>query len=150
MIERGGDLWDFHAIGAWVAITTNGIVRQDGTAVMGRGVAYEAAQRYPWLARSFGLRLRDGGNHVHAFWDIRLFTFPVKAHWRDRADLGLIEQSASELVDFVADLERFRGPQRVYLVRPGCGNGGLRWAEVQPRLAPILDDRFIVVERPPR
>ena len=55
MLERAGDLWACHANGAWVTITTNGIVRQDGAAVMGRGVAYAAAQRYPWLARSLGL-----------------------------------------------------------------------------------------------
>ncbi len=37
---------------------------------------------------------------------------------------------------------------KVYLVRPGCGNGQLKWEDVKPLIAPILDDRFIVVERP--
>ena len=35
MIEAPGDLWDHHAAGQWVVITTNGIVRKDGACVMG-------------------------------------------------------------------------------------------------------------------
>jgi len=71
----------------------------------------------------------------------------VKHHWRERADLILIERSARELVDFVTDLWE-RGPATICLVRPGCGNGGLDWKDVRPVLAPLLDDRFMVVERP--
>ena len=37
---------------------------------------------------------------------------------------------------------------KVYMARPGCGNGQLKWEDVKPLIAPILDDRFIVVERP--
>jgi hypothetical protein len=148
MIEAEGDLWDFHAIGAWVAITTNGFVKKNGEAVMGRGVAKEAAQRFPWLPAQLGERTLSAGNHVQIFSHIRLFTFPVKHHWHEPADPDLIVQSARELRGFLDDPGVLRLPKRVYLVRPGCGNGQLRWEDVRPLIAPILDDRFIVVERP--
>ena len=142
MLEAVGDLWEAHALGHWVAITTNGITRRDGHAVMGRGVAKQAAERFPAFPEAFGSRLRDHGNHVHLFSRERIITFPVKYHWRDPADLKLIRQSAQELQ------ERFpfwKVP--CYLVRPGCGNGRLSWDQVRPVIAPILDNRFIVVNR---
>ena len=45
MIETSGNLWHFHTQGRWVVTTTNGSVRKDGCAVMGRGVAREAAAK---------------------------------------------------------------------------------------------------------
>jgi hypothetical protein len=147
MRELTGNLWDFHAAGHWVAITTNGYVRTDGKTVMGRGVAKEAAQRFPALPLLLGSTIERLGNVVHPFPAWRLFTFPVKHNWWETADLELIERSAGELVRMMtkepAELAE------LYLVRPGCGNGGLLWSNVKPIIAPILDDRFVVVERRP-
>ena len=145
MREEIGDLWQRHATGYWVAITTNGIVRRDGACVMGRGVAREAANRLGGVAREIGTALTARGNHVIVLHHHRLLTFPVKEHWRDRADLSLIQRSARELVEAVVLDRTIRSP--VYLVRPGCGNGGQRWEDVRPLIAPFLDDRFIVIER---
>jgi hypothetical protein len=39
MLEIAGGLWDFHATGRWVAITTNPIINAKGNLAMGRGVA---------------------------------------------------------------------------------------------------------------
>lgn len=148
MREITGDLWEAHGLGHWIAITTNGIVNAKGSLVMGRGVALQASQRFDWLPTHLGDRVRDAGNHVHCFSPIRLFSFPVKHHWRDQADPALIARSAKELVDFVTDLGGLkRAPESVYLVRPGCGNGRLTWGDVKPLIAPILDDRFIVVNK---
>ena len=147
MIERVGDVWvAAERDGAWVVVTTNGAVRRDGCAVMGRGVAREAASRYPNLPRLLGQRLLFEGNHVYAFASCRVFTFPVKAHWRDRADLGLIKRSARELIEMV--LEPIPGDSApVYSVRPGCGNGGLRWVDVRPLIEPWFRDYVAVWER---
>ena len=43
MKEVFGDLWEFDGI---IAITTNGFVKRDGTCVMGRGCARQAAVRF--------------------------------------------------------------------------------------------------------
>jgi hypothetical protein len=145
MIEIAGDLWEAHALGHWVAITTNPVINSKGNLVMGRGVALEAARRFPELPRRLADLVGRYGNRVLAVPEYRLLSFPVKHHWRDYASLSLIERSAHEIVD-----DRFMGVVRypVYLVRPGCGNGRLQWAQVREIIAPILDNRFIIVERP--
>jgi len=97
MIEAPSDLWDHHAAGQWVVITTNGIVRKDGACLMGRGVALQAAQRFPDLPFVLGAAIEVDGNHVHAFRDFRVFSFPVKRPWTEPADPNLIQQSARQL-----------------------------------------------------
>lgn len=58
------------------------------------------------------------------------------------ADRHLIQQSAERLMLMVNDNQW----SSVYLPRPGCGNGQLHWArDVQPILAPILDDRIAII-----
>ena len=144
MIEVSGDLWEAHGLGHWVAITTNGVTRKDGACVMGRGVALEAARKFPYLPYELGDRIRTWGNHVHVFGTLRILSFPVKDHWRDPAEILLITRSALEISsDKLAGIVRYP----IYLVRPGCGNGRLRWQDVRHALSEILDDRFIVVER---
>lgn len=66
MRECRGNLWRFHRDGAWIVVPTNGLVRRDGYAVMGRGVAAQAAQRFPTLQATLGGLLMSRGNHVIA------------------------------------------------------------------------------------
>lgn len=145
MIEIAGDLWEAHALGHWVAITTNGVVTRKGRNVMGRGVAFQAAERFPDLPVLLGDQIREHGNTVHFFHRFRIISFPVKHHWRDVASTKLIVKSAKELVAAVT--LAYRGVPPVYMVRPGCGNGKLTWKQVRPLIAPILDDRFVIVEK---
>ena len=148
MKEARGDLWEFHALGLWIGITTNGVVKNDGCNVMGRGTAQQAAKKFPDLPYSLGGRILGAGHHVHCFTHWRLFTFPAKHHWREPADLALIKQSAEELMDWLRDPGILALPlKRVYLPRPGCGNGQRTWAEVRPVLAPILSDRVVILDR---
>jgi hypothetical protein len=96
MIERTDDLWLIYDTEPWAicCVTTNGFVR-NGKAVMGRGVARQAAQRWPDLPARLGQQLgRDEsepgpfgsaappyyGNHVQ-FIGYRLVSFPVKPCW---------------------------------------------------------------------
>ena len=131
-----GDLWTYSA--DWRVITTNGFVKSNGEAVMGRGTAWQAKSRYPELATRFGEFLNNHGNHVGIFEDIKLLTMPTKHHWIDDSDLLLIERSCTELV-LLPYSETF------VLCRPGCGHGQLDWSEVQLVIEPILDDRFTVL-----
>ncbi len=151
MKEVTGNIWKYWEAGAWITITTNGMTRRDGACVMGRGVAKEAAQRIPTLPYLLGATLRDRSwteaNIVHTFPAHRIITFPVKHHWRDQADLALIARSARQLSNLSITKADGGLVRPIYLVRPGCGNGGLEWQTVKPILAPLLDDRFIVVER---
>ncbi len=143
MIEIYGNLWDQDGP---KVITTNGSVNSKGRAVMGAGVAVQAKNKYPTIDYVLGLRLQDRGNNVHVlFVNMEtIFTFPVKHHWYEKADPLLIAKSASQLLSKV---NLYAGDKRkIYMPRPGCGNGGLTWDEVKPLLTPILDDRFVIVE----
>ena len=144
MTEEYGDLWDVAKRADAVVVTTNAFVKRNGKAAMTAGCALEAAERWPWLSKVVGDRLKRHGNHVHAVWDgiseQWIVTYPVKVHWRDDADLDLIQRSAQELKDLADRLDW----RRVVLPRPGCGYGRRDWKDVEPLLG-ALDDRFVVV-----
>jgi O-acetyl-ADP-ribose deacetylase (regulator of RNase III) len=138
MLEAKADLWEYPA--EYRVITTNGFVKDDGKAVMGRGCAKEAAKKYPRLPKWLGIVLLNHGNHVHLFPD-SIISFPVKHNWWEEADTKLIARSTIELVDLVDRI----GARSVVMPRPGCGNGKLDWRVVRLILRPYLDDRFTVV-----
>jgi len=136
-----------------IAITTNSILRADGKAVMGAGVARAAAQKWPDLPVLLATELRTRGNHVALLKTIastptplHLLSFPTKHHWKDDSDPALIVRSAVELAAWADD----HGWRRVYMPPAGCSNGRLKWAEVEPILSPILDDRFHICFLPRR
>ena len=153
MREMAGDLWEVAvALKAdAIVITTNGFVKKNGEAVMGRGVAHQAKTRWPNLPFILGVHLAQGGNQVyplcHAYspagpW---IISFPVKHNWWERADPELIRVSAAQLLSMTE--QPYYAFKTVVLPRPGCNNGRLVWeAVVRPIIAPILDDdRFVVV-----
>ena len=145
MKERDGDIWK--AIADYYVITTDGDVRKDGAAVMGRGVALQAKKRFSGIEYTLGRGIQLRGNHVKLIG--RLITFPVKHHWRQKADLELIKRSANELRNLINDLNvrnMFALPLRIALPRPGCGNGGLDWKSVKSWIEIVLDDRFTVYQ----
>ena len=143
MQEITGNIWTYHGQGQWVVITTNGSIRKNGAAVMGRGVAKELAIHYPEFPGMLGAIILSSGNNVYAFAEYRVITFPVKTGWRKKADLALIEWSLRQLVELVnkTDLS-----DKFYMVRPGCGYGRRDWKdEIKPLCQRYLDDRFIIM-----
>lgn len=146
MREQQTDLWTTPADA--ICITTNGYVKANGEAVMGRGCAKQAVERVPGVAKLLGARILAEGLHVAPLLRIRshppcdLLAFPVKYVWSEPADLELIERSARELMVWLAVMPKV---QTVLLPRPGCGNGRRTWEKVRPILEPILDDRVVVV-----
>lgn len=146
MREIKGDIWNYYKKGHWIVITTNGTVKTDGSAVMGRGIALQAKQRCPELSRKIGSWISDYGNRAGIFQEEKVVTFPVKHNWWERATLGLIEKSCVQLKR-IFGFASGRSSEVVYMVRPGCGNGQLDWKDVKSILEKYLDDRFIVVQR---
>jgi len=146
MIEVYGDLWRYPA--SAVVVTTNGAVRKDGAAVMGRGCAKQATERYQGIEHVLGRHINLFGNHVALLLGETdegpaLLSFPVKEHWQDRASLELIVRSAKELVEVTRTLQF----DTVVMPRPGCGNGRCEWGIVKPLIEGMLDDRFHVIHR---
>lgn len=158
MYEAFGDFWGSHlaTIGGsdrphYYCITTNGTVKTNGLAVMGRGIALQAAQRFPALPYLLGVSLRHHGNRVVSLGThlstsrvpYDLIAFPVKHHWDEIGTLRLIEQSAIELAAIARWL-----PDAVFLLpQPGCGSGQLKWADVQPLITCSLPNNVYAVNR---
>lgn len=139
MKEIFGNIWDYRGTSI-IAITTNGQVSKSGRAVMGRGVAAQAAKMFPSLPALLGRCIAESGNHVHYLGD-GIVSFPVEHSPFEVPDLRLIERSARELAALADEL----GWQDVVVPRPGCGGGGLSWKEVRPLLEHHLDGRFKVI-----
>ena len=142
MRELQQDIW-FYQGQAVIVLTTNGSVTRDGRAIMGRGVARQAAARFPDLCSRLGALLQGGGNHVYEI-QAGLVSFPVEETPFSLPDKRLIRRSAEEL----RSLADQAGWQLIVVPRPGCGGGGLAWEEVKPLLVGLFDERFIVLSAP--
>ena len=154
MKQLQGDIWE-QEVDA-ICITTNGTLKCDGCAVMGAGVAKQAAQRFPQIPSLLGEHIKQIGNHVNVLNFLTrpseqeckcpkytyLVAFPVKHNWFEKADPALIEKSCQELVDITTKA----GWENVILPRPGCDNGKLDWKDVEPICAKYFDDRFTIVD----
>lgn len=154
MLEAVGNIWDL-AEGRALCLTTNGILSYrenwQGANVMGRGVALQAKQKFPSLPIALAARIRASGNLPYDLgtWldkeerHYRIFSFPTKHSWKEDSDRSLIHWTLFRLAQLVheSNLET-----SVYLPRPGCGNGNLKWEEVRPWCKETLDDQFVVVE----
>ena len=139
MLETTGNIWtNYHT--AKIVIPTNGFVKKNGEAVMGKGLAYQAKKIFPNLPLELGNLLKKRGNHIYEL-ESGLISFPVKHNWWEPADISLIEKSCQELVllDFDKDYTK------VVLPRVGCGNGKLSWSVVKEILESYLSDKFIIV-----
>lgn len=142
MREDTGNLWTYPADA--IVITTNGTIKKNGEAVLGRGCAKEASELFPHLAFLLGNSLKVSGNKSFHYYlkGIHLLTMPVKHNWWEKADIGLIEKSAYELISHVDGWDF----NTVIMPRAGAGNGKLDWAaEVKPILDKILGDKFIAI-----
>jgi len=164
-----GDMWSQINKADAICITTNGYVRKDGAAVMGRGCAKQATERFFGIEYKLGSAITKFGNRgiiLTGIGKTNIVSFPVKKEymicsdkkqivyhmrkkfslgdkipgWALIADLALIEKSAHMLVEATTR----RGWQSVSLPQPGCGAGELSWTEVKPILDSILDDRFTI------
>lgn len=166
MIETRGNL--FNEPCDAFCITTNGFIKKDGTCVMGRGCAKQAARLWPSLPSILGSAINNAGNVVSniatsAVDGKAILSFPVKPiyvvfdgnncvkhmmnkfsigeivpGWAAVADVELIKKSAMQLLAITHSYKW----SKVVLPRPGCGAGELSWPAVKYELDKILDDRF--------
>jgi len=145
MIEEiSKNIWEQHKLGYWIVIPTNGTVKRNWEAVMGRGLAAQAKSLYPKLPTELGKKLSTFGNNLFGFEEYKLFTFPVKHEWHQKADPALIKQSCKQLQ---ACVYAYTGKNfwDVYIPRVGCGNGGLTWSFVKSILGSNLNENKFVV-----
>ena len=148
-IGKNGNIFTLPRNGEAVCITTNGIVKANGHAVMGKGIALEADNLFH-ISKKLGCYLNKYGNRVfnmgkfsNGYQCLTVITFPTKYDWKDNSDINLICKSAKQLVELCNKFNI----TKCYLTPPGCGNGKLNWRIVKDYISPILDDRFIIVFR---
>lgn len=139
-----GDMWQAPPPDIY-CVTTNACLNAAGHLVMGRGVALQAATRYPGLAEEFGKQLvfEPGKNVAEDYYLLipdlvikpMLLGVQTKRHWLTKADLSLIQKSLAFLCAYILGWTDGAGklPQ-VYLPYPGVGNGKLTKMEVYPLL----------------
>jgi hypothetical protein len=127
MNEVVGNIWQFHEEGEYICIPTNAIVKEDGNAVMGKGLALQCNQKYSEISSIIGARITQFGNIPCLIKKYKIITFPTKQHWQEEASLKLIERSA-RLLRIIIKSKRL---SKVYVPYVGCGEGGLNWNTVK-------------------
>jgi len=137
MKEIISNIWAYASKGV-IVIPTNGFVKSNGRAVMGRGLALDASTTFPMFSLELGNEIMLHGNHVVYWQKYELVTFPVKHNWWEIADLKLIAQSAEEL-------RNLHFKKTLYMPRVGCGNGKLDWTDVKPILEKYLGNFDVVI-----
>lgn len=134
-----------------MCVTTNGIVKTDGHAVMGAGIAKQADQIFH-LSNLLGKYINQYGNRAFNLGRFQrpngavftVFSFPTKHNWKENSDITLICKSCEQLMEMCTKFSI----TKCYLTPPGCGCGNLNYeTTVRPWISQILDDRFIVVLR---
>lgn len=136
-----------------ICFTSNGVIKKNGSLVMGAGVAKAFRDRFDGIDAEAGKCVKTFGNicqrvAFHIWRDddgtpqkVALIAFPTKHHWRNPSDIKLIEKSVDELIALADD----NNWNSIYIPAPGVSHGGLDWkTEVRPLLEKKLDDRFII------
>ena len=157
-----------------IVITTNGFVKVNGHAVMGKGCAQYIAQMYPYMPDLLGTKLNAYGNHVMVLdtvhvpdGDISIVTFPVKPDYIIKNGNNVVQHAmhryadgdsvpgfhakastvliADSLIELVVLADEHPAWKTIVMPRPGCGAGELSWEnQIKPMCEDVLDNRFHV------
>jgi O-acetyl-ADP-ribose deacetylase (regulator of RNase III) len=114
--------------------------------VMGRGIALQFKQAYPAMFRAYETackteQVKLGKMHVFDLGGLVggprwIINFPTKGHWRAASHIKDIEAG---LQDLVATIKRL-GIRSIAIPPLGCGNGGLDWSDVRPRIEAAMQE----------
>lgn len=129
------DLWAGPA-SAWRVVPTNRMTRRDGSAVMGAGIALQAAKRFPDLPQAYGAALRGGSRGLWAYAPGHVLCLPTKHDWRDNADIALVARGLAALRHFA----KAHPDAAIRLPMIGAGLGRLRGADVRRLIDRAMDD----------
>lgn len=112
--------------------------------VMGKGIALQFKKTFPAMFKDYAGAAKRGGvklGHMHV-WPTQaldgpkyVINFPTKGHWRAKSRITDIDSGLHDLVRVVREL----GITSIAVPPLGCGNGGLNWADVEPRIRAAFD-----------
>jgi O-acetyl-ADP-ribose deacetylase (regulator of RNase III) len=107
--------------------------------VMGKGIALQFRQAFPENFRAYEAACKRGqvqpGRmfvfHTNTLHNPKIIVnFPTKRHWKGKSKIEDIDSGLKDLID-VVNREQIKS---IAVPPLGCGNGGLKWSEVRPRI----------------
>jgi O-acetyl-ADP-ribose deacetylase (regulator of RNase III) len=110
---------------------------------MGKGIALQFKQAFPGNFRAYAQAVKRGEVQPGRMLVVPtgfvtnprfIINFPTKRHWRGRSRIEDIEAGLKALVEEIRRL----GLRSIAIPPLGCGNGGLEWADVRPRIEKAL------------
>lgn len=113
--------------------------------IMGKGIALMFKERFPENFAAYRHACEAGEVRVGELFITRspelngpswIINFPTKVHWRNRTKPEWIDAGLEELRRFILDKQI----TSIALPPLGCGNGGLSWETVRPRIENALGD----------
>lgn len=107
--------------------------------VMGKGLALEFKKSFPAMFGDYKKKcaaheVQIGRPYLWEDDKTQILNFPTKAHWRDDSKLEYIEEGLKYLAAHYQEM----GIYTLALAPLGCGNGGLRWADVKALMIQYL------------
>lgn len=112
--------------------------------VMGKGIALMFKEAFPENYRQYQAAVKRGEVEIGRMFVVErsaltggprwIINFPTKRHWRANSRLEWIEAGLEDLRRVVVE----RGIRSIAVPPLGCGNGGLDWADVRPRIERAL------------
>ena len=144
---KRGNMWRSFTRTDGFCITTNSYIRNDGELVMGAGIALQAKKIFDGLPLALGRKIEKKCGHLGIYGTLpsnrkeidKMVAFQVKTHFKNRADLGLIEKSTNQLSKIATKYPN----KRLDLNFPGIGNGGRDVEKVMPIVKQLPDNVHI-------
>ncbi len=119
--------------------------------VMGKGLALEVKRRWPEIENSYQLAIENGDLAIGRVWASRvgdlfddklILLFPTKNHWKNPSRMSYIDRGLESLVSWISD----NNIKSIAIPPLGCGNGGLSWLEVLPRIETVMSEVVCEIE----
>jgi O-acetyl-ADP-ribose deacetylase (regulator of RNase III) len=106
--------------------------------VMGKGIALQFKQAFPDNYAAYEAACKRGEVELGKMFVFHrntsnpriIINFPTKGHWRGKSRIEDIESGLRALIEVIKK-EKIRS---IAVPPLGCGNGGLRWDDVRPRI----------------
>ncbi|MGV0050908.1 type II toxin-antitoxin system antitoxin DNA ADP-ribosyl glycohydrolase DarG [Mycobacterium colombiense] len=132
--------------GDLLAANTEALVNTVNCAgVMGKGIALQFKRRYPEMYKAYEKACNRGEVTIGKMFVFEtgqldgpryIINFPTKKHWRAPSQLSYIDAGLADLVQVLRELKI----GSVAIPPLGAGNGGLDWADVEPRLVSAFEE----------
>ncbi len=106
--------------------------------VMGKGIALQFKQAFPDNYAAYAAACKRGDVEPGKMFVYHrstgnpriIINFPTKKHWKGKSKIGDIESGLRALIEVV----KKEGIRSIAVPPLGCGNGGLDWSLVRPRI----------------